>query len=118
MAKPETRANETRNSRNKKAVEVPLDSNQKMDWAEYQIRQVVVGRMESVACPFCLSNVILGEDKLCCGSMIAAATTVLRRMETEGLAETDGLRVYPGEPQSISDPVGVRMKLNASRSIQ
>jgi hypothetical protein len=72
----------------------PLNSTQKATWAEYQVRQGVPGLMKSISCPFCLFDVVLGEDKLCCDSMVAVAATGLRGMEAESLSETAGFYAY------------------------
>ena len=64
--------------------EFPVDPTGKFASAGYQIRQATLGRTESIACPYCLSTVILGVQTLCCDPMGKATETVLRHIETEG----------------------------------
>src|SRR5450631_2032950 len=62
--------------------EMPPTSAQKAAWVEYQIRQATLGNLDSIACPFCGSNVVLGVERLCCKPMFDVAAILLDRMET------------------------------------
>jgi hypothetical protein len=85
--------NEMRISQNR-ARGLPLNSTQKATWAEYQVCHGVPCLMKSISCPFCLFDIVLGEDKLCCDSMVAAAAIAPRGMEAESLSETAGFYAY------------------------
>ena len=61
----------------------PMSAEQKFAWVEYQINQAMLGNIESIACPYCGSNVMLGVEKLCCEPMGVATATLLSRLEEE-----------------------------------
>jgi hypothetical protein len=72
----------------------------KFAWIEHQIRQVMFGNLNSVACPYCGSETAIGEEKLCCAPMGDAAATVLHRIEPGLVFEMGGF-AYPLEPQLV-----------------
>jgi GTP-dependent phosphoenolpyruvate carboxykinase len=51
------------------------------DSVEYQLRQVMLGKVNSVVCPYCGGTVVMGVDKLCCKWMAEVADEVLRDTE-------------------------------------
>jgi hypothetical protein len=63
--------------------ETGLSFAQKTAWVEHQIHQVTLGNIDSVACPYCGSNVMIGVEGLCCRPMGDAATTLLERIEAK-----------------------------------
>jgi hypothetical protein len=66
-----------------------MESPQKFAWIEHQIRQVILGNLESIACPYCGSDVVIGEEKLCCMPMGDVTAALLGRMEAGHVLETD-----------------------------
>ena len=70
------------------------DPARKFALVDSQIRRVALGRAESLDCPYCLSSVKVGVDRLCCASMGEATATVLQTMEAERSYKTDSLDVF------------------------
>jgi hypothetical protein len=89
---------------------------------DHQIRQVCLGRLASLLCPYCSSRVVLGVEKLCCVRMGEATDAVLRRMEPHDRLEIGiergVLTDYQSPPPSIADAVGVAMRRGASAFVQ
>jgi hypothetical protein len=86
-----------------KPDELSLGNDQKFAWVESQIRRVALGKAESIGCPYCLSSIIVGVDRLCCPSMGEATASVLRRMEAECAHETEGIRASGPHPIAETD---------------
>lgn len=74
---------------NDNRAKAPTDAAHKFAWVEAQIRQAILGRATSISCPYCSSNVVLGEEKLCCDQMGEATTALLQRMEAEEFRDTN-----------------------------
>ena len=64
------------------------EHDENLAWVLDQIRQAVRGAIDSITCPYCGSNVVLGVEKLCCESVSQATGIVLEYMEVENLCET------------------------------
>jgi hypothetical protein len=101
-----------------KGDKFPLDSGEKLARVECQIRQAMLGNLLSIACPYCLSNVVLGAQTLCCGPMGDATDTVLHRLEKEVLRETDDFAIYASELQSTTEAFENEMRPDASNATQ
>jgi hypothetical protein len=95
------------------------DPTRKFASAGYQIRQAALGHTESIACPYCLSTVILGVQTLCCDQMGKATETVLRHIEIENPGNYDDRkdkrkasanRLVP-IPSGAALPWGLRIQL-------
>ena len=56
----------------------PKNMAEQHDSVEYQLRQVMLGKVDSVACPYCGNTIIMGVDKLCCERMAEVADELLR----------------------------------------
>lgn len=80
-----------------------LDPEQKFAWAESQIRRVALGKAESIGCPYCLSSIVIGVDRLCCPSMGEATASVLQSMEADGLYEKECLGVLASALPSVAE---------------
>ena len=60
-------------------------------WVQRQIRQATPGLIESITCPYCSSNVILGAENLCCEPISQATVTVLYGVKFQDLCRIVGL---------------------------
>jgi hypothetical protein len=69
--------------------EMVLTSVQQAAWAEHQLREAAMGNLDSIVCPYCGSNVLLGIEEFCCGPMIEATAILLDRMEAVGFDAND-----------------------------
>jgi hypothetical protein len=113
---PKTELNEFQNKlADKRARRTPAEQFARVDC---QIRQASLGRIGSLVCLYCSSNVMLGVEKLCCVRMGEAADAVLRRMEPEDLLETGALTDYQSRPPLVADVVRVAMGFGASTYLQ
>lgn len=79
------------------ATSPPCDADGRFAWVQHQIRQATLGLIESLACPYCGSNVILGAEKLCCEPISQATAIVLYDVEARDLCETGDLAVYSSD---------------------
>lgn len=91
------------------------DCDGKFAWVQTQICRVALGYIDSIACPYCGSDVTLGVEKLCCEPLGEATAAVLYRMES-GCEAGGGLAGCP-EPQSVAGPVGAAMTLEGNISV-
>jgi hypothetical protein len=62
-------------------IVTPKNQAEERDSVEYQLRQVMLGKVDSVVCPYCGNTVVMGLDKLCCKRMAEVADEVLRDTE-------------------------------------
>jgi hypothetical protein len=83
--------------RRREPSEFPDEPLRKFASAGFQIRQATLGHTESIACPYCLSTVILGEQTLCCDQMGKATETFLSHIEIENPRQDVG-RKYKRKP--------------------
>jgi hypothetical protein len=82
-----------------------MKPSQKLAWAKYQICQAALGFSESITCPYCDSDVVLGAEKLCCDPMGVATSIVLDQMELEGLRNSAMIAASADLPfPSLSKP--------------
>jgi len=79
-----------------------MDTTQKFAWIEYQIRQVTLGNLNAIACPYCGSSVVMGVEKLCCEPMGDATLTLLRSMEVADSVSLTGSVFYQSEALTVS----------------
>jgi hypothetical protein len=63
----------------------------------------MLGRAESIGCPYCLSSVMIGVDRLCCASMGEAVATVLQRIEAACAHLTVGFGGFAAGLQMIAE---------------
>jgi hypothetical protein len=115
---PKTELNQFQNALSEKRVKARRTHAEPFARVDYQIRQASLGRLASLVCPYCSSNVMLGVEKLCCVPMGEAVDAVLRRMEPEDLLETGALTDYQSRPRLIADVVKVAMGFGASTFVQ
>jgi hypothetical protein len=79
-----------------------LDPAQKLAWVDSQIRRVAIGRAEAIGCPYCLSSIVIGVDRLCWTSMGEAVATILQRMEAESVGRRDDVKGFAAELSSTT----------------
>lgn len=82
---PRNKLNDVRNAPENRESEFRQGAMQKSDSAERQIRQAMLGMTDSIVCPYCSSNVMLGAEKLCCEPMGEVVANLLHRTEIEQL---------------------------------
>jgi hypothetical protein len=78
--------------------------------AEHQVYQAALGNLDSVACPYCGSNVRVGIDGICCKPMDDAATTVLDHLES---TEFDAKAAEAGSAARAADAFAHPNKINS-----
>src|ERR1035437_3897490 len=91
---PKIELPELRNPLRNTPGEFLMDPANRFAWVEFQLRQVILGSLDSIACPYCLSGVLLGVEKLYCDPMAETTSIVLERVETENVRRTDGSALY------------------------
>jgi hypothetical protein len=120
VPRPKIKRNDLLNTAKGKRDELLLDPAQKFVWVESQIRRVTLGQEQTIGCPYCMSSVMVGVDRLCCVPMGEAVATVLQSMEADYVRETDGFGIFAlGLTITESDDTNNSSDVNDSRqSIQ
>ena len=100
---PKSKRNDLRNSAKEEHDELPVDPARKFAWVESQIHRITLGQGESIGCPYCLSFITAGVDRLCSASMGEAVAIILQNAERDRVLMANGFGGFAMGLKSIAE---------------